>query len=331
MDGTRRQIIQGASAAVLASALRAKGQPESPDWYRRGIIIGGLGRVSDPYATENQLRLSDRAWGEIQASGVTAVNQTIQPAGNYPNAWAEHLEQLEWIDRVVAANPDRLRRVGSIADIITAKKSSQVGIIYGTQDTAMVGTPLDRLAEMKKRGIRIVQLTYNLRNLSGDGALEPANAGLSKLGVATIERVESERLLLDLSHGGAQTIREAIALAKRPLTISHTGCRNVHDHPRNVWDSELKAVADKGGVAGIYFMAFLAPTSRATSADLIAHIEHALNVCGEDHIGIGTDGHSQIEAEAAHGGRNDSVQRLPCAADEGAETGVLEPCAAAWV
>ena len=99
-----------------------------------------------------------------------------------------------------------------------------------------------------------IQLTYNLRNLSGDGSLEPANSGLSNLGRDTIRRIESEKLLLDLAHGGAKTMAEAAAFAKRPLVISHTGARALADHVRNTDDATIKAVADKGGVTGVYFM-----------------------------------------------------------------------------
>ena len=153
----------------------------------------------------------------------------------------------------------------------------------------MVGPELDRLAQMKKDGVMSVQLTYNNRNLAGDGSLEPANAGLSKLGKATIERIETEKLLLDLSHGGAKTMAEAAAHAKRPLVISHTGARALADHPRNTADETIKAVADKGGVVGVYFMPFLTLDSHPKGADLIAHVEHIANVAGEDHVGIGTD------------------------------------------
>ena len=134
----------------------------------------------------------------------------------------------------------------------------------------MVGPELDRLAQMKKDGVMTVQLTYNNRNLAGDGALEPANAGLSKLGRATIERIEAEKLLLDLSHGGARTMAEAAAYAKRPLVISHTGARALTDHPRNTSDETIKAVADKGGVVGVYFMPFLTLDSKPKGDDLLA-------------------------------------------------------------
>jgi membrane dipeptidase len=161
--------------------------------------------------------------------------------------------------------------------------------MWGTQDTSMVGPELDRLAQLKKDGVMSVQLTYNNGNLAGDGALEPRNGGLTKLGKATIERIEAEKLLLDLSHGGARTMAEAVAFAKRPLVISHTAARALTDHPRNTEDSTIKAVADKGGVIGVYFMPFLTLDSHPRGEDLLRHVEHVANVAGEDHVGIGTD------------------------------------------
>lgn len=290
MEISRRDALMGiaASAALLSVGTRAAAP--NPAWYDRAIVIDGLGGLSDPYSPPRQLRISDRAWTEMRQTGVTAVNQTLLPVGNQPDAWEAMLKEIDDYDAFLSANPERTLLVKTAADLHKAKAAGKIGIIYGTQDTAMVGATLDRLAELKKRGVRIVQLTYNLRNLSGDGSLEPANAGLSRLGHATIARIEAEKLLLDLSHGGARTIDEAIAASRRPATISHTGARAVHDHPRNVSDTALKALADKGGVAGIYFMPYLAPSSKPSGADLIRHIEHMVAVAGEDHVGIGTDG-----------------------------------------
>jgi membrane dipeptidase len=162
-------------------------------------------------------------------------------------------------------------------------------VVVGTQDSCMVGPDLDRLAQLKKDGVLSVQLTYNNGNLSGDGALEPRDGGLTKLGRATLERIEAEKLLLDLSHGGTRTMAEAAAFAKRPLVLSHTGARALVDHPRNTGDATIKAVADKGGVIGVYFMPFLRIGAPATMADVLDHIDHVAKVAGEDHVGIGTD------------------------------------------
>ena len=135
-----------------------------------------------------------------------------------------------------------------------------------------------------------MQLTYNRRNLVGDGCLEPGNAGLSTFGRALVERLNERKLLIDLSHGGERTTQEAIAASKVPLAISHTGCAALVPLPRNKTDAELRALADKGGVAGIYLMPFLRSEGQPTAEDLLRHIEHAVKVCGEDHVGIGTDG-----------------------------------------
>lgn len=280
-----------AAATLFSSSVaRAAATAGTPGWYKSAIVIDGLSGLSDPYAPEGQTRLSDQARAELRSTGTTAIYCTVAPVGNGPDVWDGTLSMIKEYDAAIAANPDFLAPIRSAADIRAAKATGKLGLIYGTQDTSMVGTSLDRIAELKKLGVRGIQLTYNLRNLSGDGALEPGDAGLSRLGHATIERIEAEKLLLDLSHGGARTISEAIAAAKRPLSINHSGCRAVFDHPRNVSDASLKALADRGGVVGLYFMPFLAAGSKPTRDDLIRHIEHAANVCGADHVAIGTDG-----------------------------------------
>ena len=284
----RRTMLAGSAALAAAPAL-AKSQAAKPGWYDRAIVIDALGGIGDPYAPPEQLRLSDQAWNEMIETGVTLLRDTVMPVGNVADPWGDYQKDVTAKLDILNANPDRLLLVRTAADILKAKREKKFAWLFGTQDTSMVGGELDRLAEMKKSGVMTVQLTYNNRNLSGDGALEPGNAGLSKLGKATIERIEAEKLLLDLSHGGARTMAEATAQAKRPLVISHTGARALTDHPRNTEDATIKSVADKGGVVGVYFMPFLTLDSHPKGADLLAHVEHIANVAGEDHVGVGTD------------------------------------------
>jgi len=282
-------MLAATASAVLAGPAIAKSAARNPGWYDKAIIIDALGGVSDPYGPEEQIRLSDRAWAEMVATGVTVLRDTVMPVGNLPDSWGDYQKDLALKQNILNANPDRLILVRSAADILKAKREKKFAVVIGTQDTAMVGPELDRLAQLKKDGVMSVQLTYNNRNLSGDGALEPANAGLSKLGRATIERIEAEKLLLDLSHGGARTMAEAAAHAKRPLVISHTAAKALTDHPRNTADETMKAVADKGGVVGVYFMPFLTLDSHPNADNLLRHVDHVANVVGEDHVGIGTD------------------------------------------
>jgi len=276
-------------AALVTGPSLAQRKSTGGSWYDRAIIIDALGGTADPYAPDGQIRWSDRAWAETGGTGVTVVRDTVFPVGNSADPWGDYQKEIAFRHSIFGANPDRLLLVRSAADILKAKAEKKFGVVIGTQDSCMVGPVLDRLGQMKKDGVMTIQLTYNLQNLSGDGSLEPTNGGITNLGRDTIRRIEAEKLLLDLAHGGARTIDEATAFAKRPLVISHTGARALIDHPRNVSDAAIKAVADKGGVVGVYFMPYLRPDMHPTGADVIAHVEHIANVAGEDHVGIGTD------------------------------------------
>ena len=291
---TRREFMgYGAALAAAAAtgAARAAGAEFSEADFRRAIVIDGLGGLDDPWAPSPEATvMSAEGAAALRASGLTAVNQTVNEVGNQPDVWEKTSANIAGLDQIVTDNPALFIKAARAQDIRRAKAEGRVALVYGLQDTSLVGTSLDRLAVLKGLGVRVVQLTYNLQNLSGDGSLEPANGGLSKLGRATIARIEKEKLLLALSHGGQRTVAEALAAATRTPMISHTGCRALHDNPRNTWDPEMKACADRGGVVGIYWMPFLVANSKPTGADLIRHMEHARQVCGEDHVSIGTDG-----------------------------------------
>lgn len=285
----RRHFMGLAAAApfALPYAARAAGYPDTA--FRNAIIVDGQGVVNDPYGKETDVRFSPRAIEEIRASGLTACSMTVNDVGNGLEAWDHTVASIGQVNQVIADNDDVCTKALSAGDIRTAKAAGKLAFIFNCQDTSLVGPELDRIATLKGLGVRIVQLTYNNRNLSGDGCLEPANGGLSKLGRATIARIEKERLLLDLSHSGQRTVAEGIQAATRPMTISHTGCRDLHDNPRNQYDAELRACAQKGGVVGIYWMPFLVANGKPTGADLVRHMEHAVRICGEDHVSIGTD------------------------------------------
>jgi membrane dipeptidase len=292
----RRQFLGLAGLAALGAPLAARvaaGRPAAAGGRALAIdALGGPGSF-DP-AAKADAPWSVAAVADAAASGLTAVNLTVSAVGNGPRKYEETLANIERADRELECHPDVFLRIEAAADLERARASGRVGLIYGFQDTSMLEGDLGRLQPFAARGVRIVQPTYNRRNLMGDGCLEPADGGLSLLGRELIGELERRRLLLDLSHAGPRTIAEGIAAAQQPLAITHTACRALADLPRNTGDAALRALADKGGVAGIYFMCFLRTEGQPHAADLIRHIEHAVDVCGEDHVGIGTDG--QISA-----------------------------------
>jgi len=219
-----------------------------------------------------------------RGSGITAMNVTVSGGDTLASLrrmapWFANVEQ--W--------PDVFRLVRSMDQLRDAKATGRVGIVLGFQDTTPYEGDLSRINMFHDIGVRVVQLTYNVRNLVGDGCLEPGNAGLSAYGHEVVERLNALGSMVDLSHCGKRTTAEGIQASTAPVGITHTGCNAVMRHPRSKDDEELRAAADKGGVVGIYLMPFLTPGRIPRTDDVIAHIEHALKVCGEDHVGIGSD------------------------------------------
>jgi membrane dipeptidase len=269
-------------ASLVASA-PAAGRVE--DLYRRAIVIDGLAEAFD--TEPRTLPVAAAALAAAAKSGLTAVNFTVVGPGA---GFEQTVAAIAYIERVVEADPETYLLVRRISDVPRAKVLGRLGLILGFQTTEMLGGDLARLELFRNLGVRVMQLTYNGRSLFGDGCLEPGNAGLSNLGREAVARMNELGIAVDVSHSGARTTQEAIAASARPILISHSGCRAVFDNPRNKEDAALRALAEKGGVVGIYLMPFLsAGPGPVTTEDLLRHVDHARDVCGEDHVGIGSD------------------------------------------
>jgi membrane dipeptidase len=228
----------------------------------------------------------------IRASGLTAAVLTIAPSGRFwldDAAFEKTRATLAKWDAIVARHPAHLLAVRTAADLERARRERRLGLIYTFQGTESLGEDADRIALFRGLGVRVIQLTHNRRNLVGDGCMEPGNAGLSNFGREVVARLNAEKIVVDVAHGSARTMVEGIAASTAPPLISHTGCRALADLPRNTDDATLRALAEKGGVAGIIFWPYLRTDIQPMAEDVIRHIEHAIQVCGEDHVGIGTD------------------------------------------
>jgi len=292
----RRTFLHGAAAASLASlGLPAIGAPSLRD--QRPLIIDALGgidnmnlpvtRREDP---TTDFGIDKRAMSDAKASGLSAFNMTIGYVFGDGDPYEKSVADVRAWNALIQRRSADLLLVRSAADIRRAQTEHRIGVILGFQNATMMGKDARRVEVFAKGGVRVIQLTYNAPNQLGDGAMAAANHGLTPFGHDVVAELNRNRIVVDLSHSGEQICLDAAAASKAPIMITHTGCRAITDLPRNKTDKELRLVADKGGFVGIYFMPFLAAGRQPTASDLIAHIEHAINVCGEDHVGIGTDG-----------------------------------------
>jgi membrane dipeptidase len=280
------------AAAFMPNALsRAMAATIEPTWsgYKDAIVIDSLGGPGS-YIDDNSSELSKAVLDDARASGLTAANLTVSGVGSYTRNYDETIKNIAFWNAQIAAHPDFLTQIRHASDVAAAKRDGKLGLIYGFQDATPLAEDLERVDIFLNLGVRIFQMTYNRRNLVGDGCLETGNAGLSEFGRKFIAKLNERKALVDLSHAGERTTMEAAAASKGPIAITHTGCAAIAPYPRNKTDAELRAVAEKGGYVGIYMMPFLRSQGQPMAVDLIAHLEHAIDVCGEDHVGIGTDG-----------------------------------------
>jgi membrane dipeptidase len=290
----RRTFLHSAAGMSLAAlgvpALAASLRDQHP------LIIDALGGIDNiNLPTERRddpvdFGIDARALADAKASGLTAFNMTIGYVFGKDDPYEKTLTDVRDWNAFIVKRADSLLLVRSAADIRRAKAERRIGVILGFQNAAMMGNDARRVETFAKAGVRVIQLTYNGPNQLGDGSMVQTNKGLTPFGREVVAELNRNRVLVDLSHSGEQICLDAAAASTQPIAITHTGCRAIADLPRNKTDKELKLVADKGGFVGIYFMPFLVVGRQPMAADLIAHIEHAINVCGEDHVGIGTDG-----------------------------------------
>jgi membrane dipeptidase len=191
---------------------------------------------------------------------------------------------------------ERFRRLGAllhvtrVEDIARAKTEGKLGIVFHFQNTQ----PLERdagLVEVYYRlGVRMMQLTYNLKNWVGDGCDELTDAGLSTFGRQVIREMNRVGMVVDLSHTGYRTTMEAIDASEATVVFSHSGAKAVHDSARNIRDDQIKAVAAKGGVVGLNgFPAFVSKRRWPTVDDLVDHAAHIADLVGPEHISVGID------------------------------------------
>ena len=285
---TRRQFATTIGAApMLVAATRASlaREVQADNVYERAIVIDALanpGSMNVSWPPRGPL--SQKQKDAIASSGITAINVTVS---------ADSFEATTRNIALWQGEADRYPALLSIVrrhdDIARAKKEKTLGLILGFQNTEMLERDLSRLDVYHRLGVRIIQLTYNDRNIIGDGCLEPGDAGLSAYGREVVERMNALGVAVDLSHCGTRTTAEGIAQSKKPPLITHSGCREVYRHR-----AARRTASSRPWPTRAASSAFTSCRSSAGSrcahrrhADAADH--HAIKVCGVDHIGIGSD------------------------------------------
>lgn len=217
--------------------------------------------------------------------GVTACAPTV---GSTASA-EETLRNLGSWHRLLRSRPE-LALIERAGQIHAAKAENRLGLVFHFQGADPIENDLDLVDAYHALGVRMVQLTYNIRNRAGDGCEEAGNAGLSSFGRDLVRRLNETRIIVDGSHTGERTTLEAIEASALPFVFSHANASAVHRCPRNISDAQIKAAAASGGLIGINgFPAFLGASPDPAIGDFLRHLDHVVELAGIDHAALGID------------------------------------------
>ena len=294
---TRRLMLEAIGGAALAGRAVAQSaavySEQAVRLVRESLVIDMLNQ----FLYRSDLQPTLRQWlskpGAFSAadfqrfldSGITAISFG-QGASSYDAAIRLF---ADW-NSFLAQYPERLLRIGAAADFDHAKTSGRYGIVFGCQDASHFRTPAD-VDTFYGLGQRVSQLTYNFRNLVGNGAFEPRDDGISEFGGTIVQRMYHVGMAVDCGHAGDRTMLDAFEISKAPVIISHGNCRALNPgHPRCVTDEAIRRLAQSGGVMGINFISFMVKDHEPTTVeDVVDHIDHVARLVGIEHVGIGSD------------------------------------------
>lgn len=231
---------------------------------------------------------------ELVDGGVTAINETVaSPRADFNEIIRKSYEFMRRCDEL-----DVLVTT-TVSDIERAHQEGKLAVILGLQHlpfySAISPDDLGFIYMLHRIGFRIAQLTYQRRNLLGDGCGEKIDNGLSNFGIQVVAEMNRLGMVIDLSHVGPKSTLDAIEVSEDPVIFSHANCRSLCNNVRNKTDEQIKALAEKDGVIGISsFSLLLRLEQPPTFTDYLDHITHVIDLVGVNYVGIGFDTSNKV-------------------------------------
>ena len=230
--------------------------------------------------------------GRLDASIMVAyLPQGERNEEAYKAATAKANRLLTQIDEIVQGNSDRVGFAESSSDILRLKAQGKKAILRGIENGYAIGKDIGQLEQFKHRGIVYMTLCHNGDNDICDSARgNEEHGGLSDFGREVVQQMNRLGILVDLSHASEKSFYDALELSKVPIVCSHSSARALCDHPRNLTDDQMRALAKADGVAQTtVYQGFLRKDGQATIIDAVEHLCHAAKIMGVEHVGLGTD------------------------------------------
>ena len=230
--------------------------------------------------------------GHLDASIMVAyLEQKERDEASLENATAMANQILTQIEEMVAKNCTAVDIAYTPDNLWQLKKDGKRAIMLGIENGYAIGKDICNVEAFRKRGVVYMTLCHNGDNDICDSARgNHEHGGVSEFGKQVIEEMNRVGMMVDLSHAGEESFYDALQISKTPIVCSHSSARALCDHPRNLTDEQMRALAKTGGVAQVtLYHGFLKKQTDATILDAIDHLNHMVNIMGIEHVGIGTD------------------------------------------
>lgn len=226
----------------------------------------------------------------IRTSGLKCMVQTVGEG----KSREEDIRRMACNIEMLRTFRDTIAQAGSPEDIAAINAEGKIAVVWSINGPPIVGElqsleqELSWIDDWRRIGVRLMHLTYNRRNFIADGCAETADGGLSDLGRELVARLNQAGIIVDVPHTGLKSSREAAQISSKPIMASHTAARALFDFIRCKDDATLKAIAESGGMVGVYAYAGMLGGSDDLNM-MLDHIGYIAKLIGTDHVGIGTD------------------------------------------
>lgn len=215
------------------------------------------------------------------------------PEEQYEAGYWHVLDMIDYMASQTERCSGRLEMAKEPADIETIHKKGEIAAVLTVEEGGVLNGRLARLEELYERGVRLMTLLWNYENCIGapnsrDRLL--MEKGLTPFGIQVVEKMNGLGMIVDISHASDGVFWDVLRHSRKPVAATHSNCRALADHPRNLTDEMLKALGENGGVAGLNFYGpFLGTPDVSRLEEMTAHILHMIKVGGMDLPAIGTD------------------------------------------
>lgn len=239
-----------------------------------------------PWTDYGRQELRNQTLPRLAASGTDFVSLTL--ATDFESQ-AELFKKIASERRHLLAQPDRIRLIETVDDILESKKDGKLSVSFNLQGTNALAGNIDVVEPLSKLGVKQILMAYNKKNLVGDGCHERTDCGLSQFGVELVEEMNRIGVIVDCSHTGYRTSMEVMEASCQPVIFSHSNPRSLWEHDRNIRDEQAKASAGTGGLVGVVGVGNFMGEDDASTSTLLQQINYYADLVGTEHIGLGLD------------------------------------------